>query len=353
MKRGLVVLDPQEIPAEELAGRVSKLQRKLQQQGIAAALIYGDVYRSGDITYLTNNCIYWNEGLLMVPASGQPALLTKLSSRVHTWMRAISNLQDLRSGPDLAGLVSKFLEDRIPGTVGLVVLDGWTAGLVDHLRAKLAGWQLQDLGQIVQLEREQPSASELKLLQESAAISAKAVAAGLDRTLSNPERAGKAEMTARMAGVEDVFVFCQPAGTEADTTEVLAEFRGYWTVAARVVLKKDATAWAPMIGNAYTAAVQRLKAGVAISQLREAAAEQLTGSTFLWRIDLIQHTDLETRGDYRLPGEETNLIQAVSVVCLRLEVTFSEGTQAVIADTFAISDNAVTCLTKGLPHCFF
>jgi hypothetical protein len=353
MKRGLVVLDPQEIPAEELAGRVTKLQCKLQQQGIAAALIYGDVYRSGDITYLTNNCIYWNEGLIMVPANGEPALLTKLSSRVHTWMRAISNLKDLQSGPDIAGMVSKFMEDMTPGTVGLVELDWWPAGLVDNLRAKLVGWELQDLGQIVQLERELPSTTELKLLQESAKISADAVAAGLDRALSNPERAGKAEMIARMAGVEDVLVLCHPAGAEADTSEVLAEFRGYWTIAARIVIKKGSPDWVPMIRKAYKAAEQRLKAGVDISQLREAVAEQLTINTLPWRIDLIHHTDLETRGDYRLPGEETNLVQSGSVVGLRLEVTFIDGTQAVIADTFAISDNTATCLTKGLPNCFF
>jgi hypothetical protein len=353
MKRGLVVLDPQEIPTEELVGRVSKLQYKLRQQGIAAALIYGDVYRSGDITYLTNNCIYWNEGLIIVPASGEPALLTKLSSRVHTWMRAISNLKDLRSGPDLPGLISKFLEDITPGTVGLVEMEWWPAGLVDNLRTKLAGWRLQDMGQIVQLEREQPSTNELKLLQRSADISAKAVAAGLNRTLSNPERAGKAEMVARMAGVEDVLVLCHPAGAEADTTEVLAEFRGYWTIAARVVFKNDLPNWAPMVGNAYKAAEQRLKAGVVVSQLREAVAEQLASSKFPWKVDLIHHTDLETRGDYRLPGEETNAVQAGAVVGLRLEVTFADGTQAVIADTFVISDNTATCLTKGLPHCFF
>ncbi len=353
MKRGLVVLDPQEIPAEELAGRVSKLQQKLQQQGIAAALIYGDVYRSGDITYLSNNCIYWNEGVLMVPAKGEPALLTKLSSRVHTWMKAISNLKDLRSNPDIAGMVSKFLEGTAPGIVGLAEMDWWPAGVVDDLRAKLAGWQLRDLGQIVQLEREQPSNSELTLLQGSAAISAKALAAGLDRALSNPERAGKAEFVARMAGVEDVVVLCHPAGPEADTTEVLAEFRGYWTIAARVIFKKAAPAWAPMIKSAYQAAVEQLKAGVTASQLRDAAARQLTGNNLPWRIDVIHHTDLETRGDYCLPGEETNSIQAGAVVGLRMEVTFADGTQAVIADTFAIADNTATCLTYELPACFF
>lgn len=353
MKRGLVVLDPQEIPAEELAGRVKKLQSKLQQQGIAAALIYGDVYRSGDITYLTNNCIYWNEGVLMVPASGEPALLTKLSSRVHTWMRAISNLKDLQSGPDIAGMVKKFLGDATPGTVGLAEMDWWPAGVVDDLRAKLTGWQLQDLGQIVQLEREQPSASELKLLQGSSEISAKAVAVGLDHSLSNFDRAGKAELAARMAGVEDVLVLCHPAGPEADTTEVLAEFRGYWTVAARIVVKKNLPAWAPMVGEGYKAAAQALKSGVTIGQLRETAAKQITDSTLVWRLDVIHHTDLETRGDYRLPGEETNSIQTGSVVGLRLEVTFADGTQGVIADTFAIADNAATCLTKGLPDCFF
>ena len=352
MKRGLVLLDPQEIPTIELESRVAKLQSKLEQQGIAAAFIYGDVHRSGDISYLSNICIYWNEGLLVVPSTGEAALLTKLSSRVHPWMRSVSNLQDLRSGGNLAELVIEYLRDVAPGCVGLVEKDWWPALLVDELQAKLPGWTLKDLGPVIQHERERPSESELKLLRKSAEISVKAVSSGMDLTLSNSGRAGKAELVARMAGVEDVSVFCHPATDEADTIEVMSEYRGYWTVAARVV-SKGVPEWGTLILQAYEAAQEVLKAGVNVGALRGAVAAKLVVSDIPWRVDLIHHTALETSGDYRCPVEELSHVNAGSVVGIRLEFCFSDSTQAVIADTFLINKDGATLLTMGLPQVFF
>jgi len=99
MKRGLVLFDPAEIPADEWRGRVAAVQRQLAASGTDVALIYGDVSRSDDIAYLTNLCVYWNEGILAVPAHGDPVFLTKLSPRVHPWMRLISTVTEIRSGP--------------------------------------------------------------------------------------------------------------------------------------------------------------------------------------------------------------------------------------------------------------
>lgn len=83
MKRGLVVLDHDELPEEEWRRRIDRTRAVLREQGVDLALVYGDVFRSDDIAYLTNLCIYWNEGMLAVPADGEPALLTKLSPRVQ------------------------------------------------------------------------------------------------------------------------------------------------------------------------------------------------------------------------------------------------------------------------------
>ena len=76
MKRGLVVRDAEEIADSEWAARVGALQSELAAAGVDIALIYNDVSRGDDIGYLTNLCIYWNEGVLAVPATGEPAMLT-------------------------------------------------------------------------------------------------------------------------------------------------------------------------------------------------------------------------------------------------------------------------------------
>ena len=138
MKRGLVVLDPAEIPPGELEQRVGALQAELRARGLAAALVYADVYHSGDLGYLSNICLYWNEALLAVPADGQAALLTKLSPRVANWWRATSNLEDFRSGRVLAKLAEGFLAEQGPGGVGLVG-DGLVAGHAGRRRRRGGG----------------------------------------------------------------------------------------------------------------------------------------------------------------------------------------------------------------------
>jgi hypothetical protein len=348
MKRGLVLLDPGEVRPDEFTARVSRLQRRLAADGVAAALIYGDVYRSGDISYLTNLCIYWNEGTVFVPASGEPALLSKLSSRVHPWMKSISTLKDTRAGNNIADLLVKTLGDGRPGVFGLVEMEWWPAPLVDEIRAKLSGWEVRDLGPIVRRERQRPSAAELALLRESAAVSARAVRSGSENALSNPQRAGRAELTARLAGVEDVYVFCDQCSSGADTLEVFSEYRGYWTTAARVVAKGSLT-WARAFGRAYQAAESTLASGVSVDQLRGAVDRAMAGESLRWRVDLIDHTDLETRGDYRRLADAQAPVSAGAVAGLRLELTLEEGGRALAADTFQITERGAERLTRDLP----
>ena len=146
MKRGLVLFDPAEIPADEWRGRVAAVQRELAASGTDVALIYGDVSRSDDIAYLTNLCVYWNEGILAVPAQGDPVFLTKLSPRVHPWMRLISTVTEIRSGRSFAELVATFLGPGGGGTVGLVEAELWPAAVAAEIRQALGDREVRPLG---------------------------------------------------------------------------------------------------------------------------------------------------------------------------------------------------------------
>lgn len=348
MKRGLVLLDPKEVPPGELEGRVDALQESMAEEGVAATLTYGDVYRSGDITYLSNICLYWNEALLVVPAKGGPALLAKLSPRVHPWMRSTSNLEDLRSGQSLAGLVASYLGDTAPGVLGLTEMDWWPGTLVEELERTLPGWELRDLGDVVRRRRRSPSTSELALLRSGAAVTARAVRAGMEDGLTNPERAKRAELSARMGGVEDAAVSCDRTDGEADTVELSSEYRGYWTLAARVVPHGEPD-WAGALAQAYGSAEAALAPGADLGELRSAAGRHLDGRDRSWQIDLIAHTDLETAGGYRLASEMAETLAEGAVVGLRLELAFSDGSRAVVADTYEIVAKGATRLTGDLP----
>ncbi|NNN19380.1 MAG: hypothetical protein HKL84_05945 [Acidimicrobiaceae bacterium] len=348
MKRGLVVLDPSEIPPGELEGRVGALQDVLRERGLAAALIYGDVFHSGDLTYLSNICIYWNEGVLAVPANGSPAMLMKLSPRVHPWMRMTSNLSDLRSGPNLAVLAGQYLKEQGASELGLVEMSWWPAQLVDELETQAGIRSILDLGSVVRERRQQPSESELELLSRGSGLTAQAVIEGMGQDLSNHERAGRAELVARLGGAEDVSVYCHHCGPDADTVEVISEFRGFWTLAARVVGGAQ-TEWAGALATGYEAAASEIRPGVTIAQVASAVQGCLASTGLGWKVDLIQHTDIETEAGYRSIHEAAASVGEGSVAALRLELELPDGSTAVLADTYLIRGEDTEVLTSPLP----
>lgn len=352
VKRGLVVLDPAETPAAEWAGRVARLQERLQREGLQAALLYGDVYRSGDLSYLTNVCIYWNEGLLVVPARGEPAFLAKLSARVHPWMRSTGTLTDLRSGGNLAQLVADYLEGYPTGAVGLVEMDWWPAPLVTELAQRVPGQLWRDLGPAVRRARWQPSAAEVALLRRGAGISAAAIKPALQPGLPAAECVGRAERAARGAGVEDLFAWSAQGPDGALSLDVVSEYRGYWTRAARLLLPGGAApAWSEKLAAAHGAAAARLAAGVVPEQLQSAAAAHLAGLPVAgsWQVECLHHTDLETGGGYRYPDERDLPLPDGAVVSLSVSLRFDQGQRAVVADTYLVRGTGAECLTGGLP----
>jgi Xaa-Pro aminopeptidase len=326
VKRGLVALDVPGLP-----GRVRGLQRRLAADGLAAAAIYGDVHRSGDISYLTNLCLYWNEGVLVVPAEGEPVLLTKLSARVQPWMQETSTLRDIRSGPNMAGLLAGLLRDRAPGVLGLVERAWWPAPLADQVAQALPSWSVRDLGPMLRPARLRLSAAEADVLRAGGAVTAATLAAACEGGLSEPERIGLGEWRARAAGVEDAVIRCRAGGVE-----VLTEYRGYWTMAARPF--PDALP----LSEAHAAVRAALQPGGPIAALDEAAAGVLGHGD--WELDVLDHLDLETGGDYRsappphlLPG---------SAVAVRLARRTDRG-WAALADTYLLRDGGAECLTSS------
>jgi Xaa-Pro aminopeptidase len=342
------VLDPAEIPPGELERRTDVVQAELRAQGLAAALVYADVYHSGDLGYLSNICLYWNEAMLAVPAEGKPALLTKLSPRVANWWRATSNLEDFRSGRVLAKLAEGFLAEQGPGGVGLVELDWWPDTLAADVTAAAGGRAVTDLGSVVRRSRQSLSPSEAVLLRRASALTAQAVGAALDARLTNHERAGRAELAARLGGAEDVNVYCHRSGDDADTVEVVSEFRGYWTGAARVLASSGAT-WAGALAAAHQAASSAVRAGATRDDVTAAARPALAPTGLEWQADLIHHTDLETDGGYRTSGDQAEPLPDGSVVTLRLELELPGGSRAVLADTLVLEGDTGRCLTEGLP----
>lgn len=334
MKRGLVTLDTSEIPEEEWAARLGAVQDRLRREGLSAALVYGDVHRSDDIAYLTNLCIYWNEGILAVPAEGEPAFLTKLSKRVHPWMRRSSVLSDLRSGRSLGALVAGFLDGEDgPGAVGIVDDGWWPAMLLDEVAAALPGWELRPLPDAVRDARAVPSANELALLERAGAVLWEAVAAAVADGHDDRERVALVERMARGNGFKDLRVRCERTGG-AVSVDAVGEYRNGWVEAARA----DGADRAATLGAALEAAAARLGPGV-----RPSALSVPDGV----RLRCIDQADLSTEGAHRPLGDADAPLAQGAVVALRVESELDGGGRLAVADTYVVRADGPTRLTEG------
>jgi hypothetical protein len=332
MKRGLVVLDPAEIPETEWEQRTSALRRRLSEQGIDVALVYGDVFRSDDIAYLTNLCIYWNEGVLAVPADGEPVFLTKLSPRVQPWMRRTSTVTDIHSGRSFGALAAELLSGRPQGTLGFVEAALWPAAVVDEITAACPGWQVRLLDGLVRELRSQPSEHELALLRQGARSMNLAIDAAFADGLVAQERVAVCERVLRAAGFTDVI-----ARSTDSCLEITGQYRNQWLRASRAV------GGHPRFDAALRAAVAAAAGGVPVPALKEAAKPHLTGDAD-WDLRVIDEVDLVTNGEY-VPHAPDRTLAAGTVVVISVDGTLPDGSQLAVADTVLIGSSSAQSLT--------
>jgi hypothetical protein len=350
VKRGLVVLE--ETARAEDEARVEALRGALRARGIAFALVYGDVSRSDDINYLTNLCIYWNEGVLAVPADGEPALLSKLSKRVHPWMRTSSTLTDLRSGRSIGKLVEAFAgEQRSEGPVKIGIVDEawWPAPLVAELRAALPDAELVSLPDLVRDLRAQPSDAEVALLERAGATLGDAVDAAVALHDATPgERVALVERTARGAEFLDVLAWAEGSDGGGVAIDVIGQLRHVWVRAARTVGGPHAEASA-----AAGAAVGELLAGgvrpLALASAASAAAAGHGVSTEALTVRCIPVADLATRGGHRALADPDAPLPAGSAVAVAIEIDPAgpDDVRAIACDTWLLGEGSARKLTKG------
>jgi hypothetical protein len=340
MKRGLVVLDPAEIPAAEWGERVRAVQAELRAAGVDVALVYNDVSRGDDIGYLTNLVIYWNEGMLAIPAEGEATLLTKLSKRVFSWMQKTSVLEDLRSGQTLGKLVEGYVADRPAGTIGFIDADLWPAAYVEEIAAAVPEWTTVELGPLVRDARKVLSPAELGVIRSAAGVLRDALAAADTGGLDMRGRMGGLESVARHGGFTDVLL----RGTEADghvTIETAGEYRQSWLLTGRTY--GDA-AFRGALAAAQRAALAAIAPGVAWSKVEAAALAALAlpdGATAV--VTWSSQADFANRGELR-PTSPAGPA-AGEVAALQLEVIEEGGRRSVLTDTFLTTADGAELLT--------
>ncbi|HEY6453197.1 MAG TPA: aminopeptidase P family N-terminal domain-containing protein [Steroidobacteraceae bacterium] len=343
MKRGLVTLDQREIPREVYAARIEALQAQLRRSSAHVALVYGDVSRSGDINYLTNLCLYWSEAVLAVPRDGPPALITKLSKRVTTWMRQTSTLQDIRSGPQLAESVSKYLQDQpgqCRGSLALIDLPWWPHQLVEQIREALPDMLLEDLGPAVRAARLVPSVETRRLLESGAGRLADALRLAWSGGTSAEECAAIAVRALRRDGFQDATVAAGGLGDSTEWIDAIGQYRDVWV---RRSLSRNGPS-ATLAETALRDLLAAARPGVNETSLARRTTGRFGGSGRA-RLACYPYLDLETRGLYRSPDDSNRPLQVNEVVCIQLTLCGDDG-PVIATDTVSISPSGAVPLCR-------
>lgn len=314
MKRGLVTLNTDETPREAYWDRLAALQARLQETNSGLALIYGDVSRSGDINYLTNLCLYWNEAILAVPATGKPALITKLSKRVQPWMKKISVLEDIRSGPRLGENIGRLLDDRA-GTreTRIMIVDApwWPNPVMSEVRQALPGARFEDGGSAVRDTRLVPSPVEARLLERAACLLEEGVQAAWQEGKNDHDRTALAVRSIRRAGFADASVTCRTSSDGSEHIDAIGQYRYVW---ARLAQPKGG-AMADVANSALKAAAARIMPGVTERMLNVIVQGQVARQ-FPCTFWCIPHPDIETRGLFRSVTNRERRLRDGEVVSL-------------------------------------
>ncbi|MDR2215203.1 MAG: hypothetical protein LBE59_05100 [Nevskiaceae bacterium] len=338
MKRGLAILNLEETPREAFAERLNAVRDHAKASGAQVAVIYADVSRSGDINYLTNLCLYWNEALLAVPLEGKPALITKLSKRVQPWMKTTSILEDIRSTPKLAEGVGKFLDERCgsrAAKVGIVDMQWWPSPLANGLQELLPQARLLDMPGGVSTRRGVPDQYELRLLQQAASLLDQSIEKAWAQGADGDERTGIAVRSTRMAGFQDADVRYRALTDGSQCIDVVGQYRYVWVRLARA----HGGAAADAANAALATMIRQIRAGRSERQII-AAANATVDQGYRCKFSCISHPYVETRGYYRPSEDADTPLQAGQVVCASVSLAGEAGV-VTASDMYTVTDDGV------------
>ncbi|GLY43413.1 hypothetical protein Amsp01_094360 [Amycolatopsis sp. NBRC 101858] len=344
MKRGLHVLDPAETPDREWQERVATLQRAMAARGIDVALVYADVSRSDDLAYLTNLCLYWNEGVLAIPADGPVTFLTKLSLRVQNWMKASSKVTEFSGGKNFAELVAKYLVDRENGTLGLVDAALWPADVAGEIVTAVPGWEVRRLDDLVREQRLIPSAAETELLRAAGRILDDAAAKATIESSTAGSRVETVERALRGGGFLDLYPNSLSTSDGVTSFGVTGQYRMHWVHSSRVL--GDGDGWPSDLRKALAAAIAAVRTGATVGSLAEAAAPALTklpdGAEA--EVRWVNQADLSTGGEFRTQDPAAVLADG-EAGAVSVEVAFADGGNAAVAETVRVTEGEPEHLT--------
>jgi hypothetical protein len=208
MRRGLMGWSEADLPVAVLQRRLSRLQTALKSESLGGLVLYTNIARPAAVSFLTGFTPYWSEGLLLVPASGEPVFATALSKRVSGWIRSVMPIGAIENTPRPAAAIARKLAEQNIGRIGVLELDLFPAAQAALLTGNDGAVALEDATALFRSVRVRVDQAEIALVRRADDLARHCL-----ETLEGDDvrrMAADIEARARLAGAEEVLVGVNP-----------------------------------------------------------------------------------------------------------------------------------------------
>ena len=212
MRRGLIVWNPEEITRQALDTRLERLRAAMSRDGLDAIILYTNFVRPAAVAYMRSFSPYWADGLLFIPASGQPIFSTSMSTRMNGGIKTVNPVGDVVNTRRPGVHVGAWLKDH-PDVrrIGVVEIDGLPAGIYDDLVATAPHVSLVHVTALFADYRGHVDATEHALLSRAASLADEGLAAVDPAAMTEAGTVvGRVEQVARLGGAEEAYVAIAP-----------------------------------------------------------------------------------------------------------------------------------------------
>jgi hypothetical protein len=198
-----------DLPQAVLQQRLSRLQARMKSEGLGGVVLYTNIARPAAVAFLTGFTPYWSEGLLFVPASGEPVLAVALSKRVSGWIRSVMPVGAIENTPQPTAAIGRRVAEAGIRKLGVVELDMFPGAQADMLLESGNAVSLEDASAMFRSVRLRVDAAEIALVRRADDL-ARACLETFDRSDDARQLVADIEARARLGGAEEVFVGIAP-----------------------------------------------------------------------------------------------------------------------------------------------
>jgi Xaa-Pro aminopeptidase len=276
--------DQDQVPRDEFQIRMDALNRVMDEKGLKAMLVYGDMTEHSALAYFSNFTPRLRWGMALFPRNGEPRLLVSMSPRDIPAMRLMTWIADVHSGWNWQSVFDPWLaklDAEGAADIGTVGFDMMRPPLFESLQKSLGNrFGLQEADAPVAACRvPRPRAS--SLMRGACAVATITAEAFLTawRSGRGAEAAAlEAERTARLKAAQDVRTL-----VSLDGGRTLVPFRGSFDsktpALAGYIAVKHMGYWADVLVSEGCAPDLQQRADAARSILLQAVGPGVTGAT--------------------------------------------------------------------------